>query len=508
MILVEINGVLGDSDTNATFYFSDAPFVTGPADDPAHEAFIPALLDPGTIGINLFSDGRTSGGTRLEVGEIVIANADGAFDAWTGYGFDGREIVVRWAAAAAAYPSGFATVFRGTMESVEATWDKVTIRLRDKQFVLSRPVLTTTYAGDNALPDGLEGTADDLKGKVKPRVYGVVANITPTFVNTSKLTHQVSDGAVADITAVYDQGLSLTKGADYATSALLQAAAPAAGSYITCFAEGYFRLGSSPAGEITADVTQGAAASDRTVAQILKQLALAADIPSPDINAADVTALDTANSAVVGIYLSGQETFAEAMDQIAASVGAFYYFDSAGALRMGRLTAPSGTAVSTFHDYDTLNGFERYPAHDNGIPVWSVTVNHTRNWTVQTSDIAGAVTAARRAYLGLETRSEIATDPSVINKHILAGALVVDTLLTSAADAATEAARLLALYGVHRDLFDVPVPFDMLQASPCYLTDVVDLDITRFSLAPGTSFRMIGIRFELAARQAILSLWG
>jgi len=506
MILVELTAAIDAAGTLQTFYVSTDRFVTAPTDTPANTAFEPSLTDPGSIGISAFGDGRTGGGTKLEVGEIVLANANGQYDAWINYGFDGRAVTIR-TGTTGAYPGAFSTILTGTVEAVEATRKQVVIRLRDKQFIFAVPVLTTKYAGTNSLPNGLEGTATDIKGQAKPRTLGKVFNIQPAFINTSKLTFQVSDGAVSDIVAVYDRGASITKGADYANSTLLQAAAPGAGTYITCFAEGLFRLGTSPAGEITVDVTQGANAAARTVAQILKQLALDAGVASGSISAADVTALDTANSAVVGLYVSGDTTFQQAMDQIAASVGAFYGFDGAGVLRMGRLAAPSGTAVTTLEDFHILN-IERRVLRDVSIPIWSATVNHTRLGVAQPNDLAGAVTAATRAYLASEYRAEVATDAAIKTQFLLAPDMTVDTLLTSASDAATEAARLLALFKVRRDALDVTVRSDVVASNALKLMDVITVKSARFGLSAGKDFRVLGIRTELSKSRAVLTVWG
>lgn len=276
MIFVELTGA-DDEGLERVFYFSSAAFQTGPDDDPQHTAFEPALRDGADIGVSVFSDGRTGGGTQIDLGQIVIVNADGSYDELVDYGFDGRPVVVRTLGAGGTYPDGYPVVFRGTAQGVEATFGEIIIRLQDKQAVFDKPVQTTRYAGDNALPNGLEGTADDLKGQPKPRLYGKALNIAPPCVNTSKLTYQVSDGAVAEITAVYDRGAALAFDQDYATSALLQAATVASGEYATCLAEGYFRIGASPTGQVTCDAAEGATAAARTVAQILKRLALAAE---------------------------------------------------------------------------------------------------------------------------------------------------------------------------------------------------------------------------------------
>ncbi len=505
MILIELTAAIDAAGTLQTFYVGSDSFVTGTGDTPASIAFDPRLIDPGALGVNVFSDGRTGGITKLETGEIVLANADGALDVWLNYSFDGRPVTIR-SGNGGAYPGSFTTVLAGTIESTEASWDKFVLRLKDKQQLFTLPALTTRYAGNNALPNGLEGTASDLGGKVKPKVYGKVFNVPAPLVNTAKLTYEV--GVCSAINAVYDRGLAITAAADFATSALLQGASPAASTYITCLAEGYFRLGSTPAGLITADVTQGAAAANRTVAQIVKAIALSAGLSASEISAADVTALDAAAPQVVGIWLSDELTYAQALDEVAASVGAYYGFDAAGVLRMGQITTPSGTPVMTLYDYDTLEGFERRPPRDNGIPVWRMVLGHTRIWATQPSDLAGAVTTAARAYLAEPVRKAAAEDTAIKTQWLLAGTVEDDTLLTVAADAATEAARRLTLYKTRRDIFDVPVSLDLITANSLMLGNVVALQLARFGLDAGKSFRIIGIRLALASGVAILTLWG
>lgn len=507
MILIELTAAIDAAGTLETFRVADAGFATAPTDTPANADFDPCILDPGDFGLFAFSDGRTGGRSKLEQGAIVLANTDGHLDDWVNHGFDGRPVVVR-SGTDGAYPGSFPVILAGAVESVSAGLRQLTVQIRDKAFILDKPLLTTRYAGSNALPNGVEGTSDDLKGKVKPRVYGKVTNIPPPCVNTAKLTYQVSDGAVDSFDGVYDRGVALTAGADHATIAALQAAVVAAATYQTCKAEGLLRLGSAPAGEVTCDVTQGASAAARTAAQLLKAVALAAGVPSGEIDAADVTALDVANPAVLGIWINDEATAASVMDDLAASVAAYYAFDRPGDLRMGRLVAPAGSPVATIHDYEILN-IERRPPRDNGRPVWSVTVSHSKIWTVQGNDLAGGVAADRRAYLALERRAETATDPSVKTQFLLAGEMTVETLLTSSADAATEAARLLAIHKVRRDVFDVTVPAEFLGENPnLKLMDVVRVQHGRFGLAAGRDLVWLGLRSELASNRLTLTVWG
>ena len=410
--------------------------------------------------------------------------------------------MIRSGDAGDAYPAAWTTMLTGTAEGIEADEAKIVVRLRDKSWLLDKPASASVYAGSNSLPNGLEGTASDIKGQRKPKCYGKVYNIAPVSVNTAKLTYEV--GICTSIDAVYDRGAAITPGANYATSALLQAAATAAGTFDTCLVEGYFRLGTQATGLVTADLTAGAAAANRTTAQIIKQLALDAGLGSGEISSADVSALDSANSSVIGLWLR-DESVLDAMDQAAASIGAWYGFDTAGVLRMGRLAAPSGSPVATLYDY-AIQTIERRPPKDAALPIWRLTLGHSRNYVVQSNDLAGVVTAARAARLAQGTLTETAADAAVQTQWLLAGEMEVKGHLTAAADAASEASRQLTLYKARRDVFDVAVP--ITAAAGVDMMSVVRVVYPRFSLDAGKDFRVIGIQLELAAARITLTLWG
>jgi hypothetical protein len=506
MIVVELTCAVTVGGTLQTFYVSTDAYTTGASDTPANSSFLPTLKDPGSIGVNVFGDGFIAGATKLDTGEIVLTNANGQYDDWINYGFGGRPVVIRQGKVGAAYPAGFTTIFTGTVVNVFANRKEIRVRVRDKQAVFDKPVLTTTYAGTNSLPNGAEGTTD-IKGNVKPRSYGAPNYVAPVCVNTSKLTYQCSDGALQDITAVYDRGTSLTKGADFANLALLEAATPAASTYVTCLALGLFRLGSTPAGQVTCDPLQGAASANRTVAQVLKALALAAGVASGEIDAASVTALDAINSNTVGLYLDDDTTFADAMDGVAQSIGAYYGFDPAGMFVMGQWQAPSGTSLATIGEFYAGQETERTPLRDVNIPIYQAKVNHTQVFSVQ-SDLAGSVSATLKAKVAQEFRTEVATDASIQTQFLDAPIFEIDTLLTSTSDAQAEATRLLTLHKVRRDAFQVPIPFDLIGSAGLKLGTCVTLQITRFGLSGGKLMRISGVRLELAKSRAWLTVWG
>lgn len=136
-----------------------------------------------------------------------MVNKDGALDYLLDIGFDGRLIVVKVGVIGQPL-STFAPTITGTCEQLVASWDKVTVRLRDNTSLLTVPVQPVNFAGTNSLPDGVEGCAD-LKDKPKPRLFGSCINMTPPCVNTSKLVYQLSGRGLSVIPVVYDGGVAL-----------------------------------------------------------------------------------------------------------------------------------------------------------------------------------------------------------------------------------------------------------------------------------------------------------
>jgi hypothetical protein len=393
------------------------------------------------------------------------------------------------------------------MEQVEFTFSKVTILARDKLAIVDMPLQTTLYAGNNALPDGVEGVADIAKSP-KPLLYGQVFNIAPIMVNSSKVTYQINDGAIQSVGNVYDKGIALTAGADYANVTALHAASPASGTFITCLTLGYIRLGAVPTGLLTCDATQGAASSNRTVAQVLKAMALKAGIASGDINASDVTALDTINNSVIGIWIDGADSAMVAMDKVAQSIGAYFGFDALGSLRMGLFTTPTGSATLEI-DINNILSIEHSRTNDTdkGIPAWRVNLTYQKNYSVQDFDLAGAVTAARRSVLSLPALTKSAEDSAIKTQYALAPTIEKESLLVDATAAQTEATRLLNLYKTSRDLYTVTIALDLTTTLPD-LNNIVTVTMNRFGLNSGKLFKIIGIESDYSKNRATLTLWG
>ena len=504
--LVEIVAAMDAAGTIATLRYCSQPYTTKPSDTPTNTYYDDRIVNPASISRTLYSNGTTSGASRVNYGAVELSNVDGGLDYILPYSFDGRSLVIKIGNEGDAY-SAFTTILNGTMEQVEFTFSKVTILARDKLAIVDMPLQTTLYAGNNTLPNGVEGVADIAKSP-KPLLYGQVFNIAPIMVNSSKLTYQINDGAIASVSAVYDKGIGLTFHSDETDVANLEAHNPPSGKYSTCLALGYIRVGSLPAGLLTCDATQGASAANRTVAQVLKAMALKAGVASGDISASDVTALDTANNSVIGIWIDGADSAIGAMDKVAQSIGAYFGFDAFGILRMGLFTAPAGSATLEIDIHNIISiEHSRTSDTDKGIPAWRVNLTYQKNYNIQDTDLAGAVTAARRSVLSIGALTKSAEDTAIKTQYTLAPTIEKESLLVDATAAQNEATRLLNLYKVNRDLYTVSIALDLTSTLPD-LNNVVNITINRFGLNSGKLFKIIGIESDYSKNRATLTLWG
>src|SRR5215218_3470456 len=224
-------------------------FATDPTDTPLVNVPFRGTLQRTLRVDRTIVSGSGFGAMSASWGELELINADGYYDDLIQYyAMDGRRVVVTIGQLGRPYNS-YRTIFDGTASGWSIEEDVLRIALRDNGYKLEVPASKTLYGGTGGLDGGT-----DLKGKRKPLAFGAVENCSPVLLIPAEQVYQLHDGPVNAITAVYDRGSALTVGSDYADSVQLRAATVAAGSFATCIAEGMFRLGSTPAGTVTANV--------------------------------------------------------------------------------------------------------------------------------------------------------------------------------------------------------------------------------------------------------------
>lgn len=515
--LVEIDAWNTSTDEVETFRFGSRPFTTRPVDSPPNAHYEDRLKLPGDYSRSLFSSGRTGGVADVGIGVIELVNADGGLDALESYAFDGRRLRIRSIERGEKVIARAVTVFDGTMEQVEFTWGKVSIRLRDRLAALDTPLQETLYTGTTT-SGGLneaEGGPDDLAGRPKPITYGAPLNVPAVESNSFEKIYDLGIDGLQSIAAVRDSGVPLTAGANYTTITALRSATVSSGTYATQLNAGRIRLGSIPAGQVTAYPVAGANAAARTAAQVARQMLIDMGmVENTDFLAADVSALDALNDAVVG-YWTGTDgtTGLEAIGRVLNSIGASISPDRLGVFRMQRFAEPAGDPLLTIVADDIIEisgGVERLATGDQGrgVSVWRVNYRYAPNYTVMSAGELNNVltSAAFRTFASLDWRTVVAEDASVKTAHLLSPEMTVESYLVDASAAQAEADRLLALHSVARSRFRVPVKSVLVEGVD--LGDEVRLEFPRFGLASGKNFRVIGIDENFRTTTTTLDLWG
>lgn len=515
--LVEIEAYDPTEDEVVTLRFSSGGYNTSPEDDPANAHFSPRLVVPGDYSRALFGTGGTSGAIDVGAGVTELINADGGLDHLIDHAFDGYPITIMALDRGAQWDDRV-TVFAGTMETVDFTWRRLKISIRDRLAALDKPLQTVLFAG-TTVAGGMneaEGGPDDLKGKPKPLCYGAPRQVEAVSSNVYDEIFSLGQNGLDSVTEVRDGGVALTySGNNYTTVAALRGASISSGQYSTARNLGLVRTGAAPAKILTAAPVKGANAAARTAGQlarlILLQMGLVEDT---DFLASDVAALDVANDAEIGYWIGAEEqTALAALTAILGSIGATCVPDREGVFRLYRFEAPSGTAVATFTDAEITEkqatGIERLATGDkgSGVPAWRVSLRYGYNGAVMKRDALDvSVSDAFKAFASEEWRTAVAEDSAVKDIHLLSPELTFDTYLIAEADAQAEAARLLALHGVRRDRFLVPVKSYLAEGVD--LNSVVTLKTSRFGLSEGRDFRVIGLAENLESGITTLDIWG
>jgi len=472
--------------------FSDRGYTTAPGDDPANTHFEARLKVPLTIArtIPLTPEAGTRAASQL--GLIEIDNADGAQDGTGDLAVDARPVVVKRGLVAGPW-GDFETLFVGA----GVKWDRSTASLRllvrGRDYLFDQPLQPNLYGGTGGGDGGAE-----LKGKPKPLVFGLCRDVPAIAVSSAALIYQAHDGAVKAIDQVYDRAQALDFAADYASYVALAAATIAPGEYATCIAGGYFRLGGTPVGTVTADIRGDAAPSlggyTANAAQIARRLMLSrggqntGDLDEPGIAA---TGFDVPG--ISGHFFADPVTVAEALDRVCA--GAFLWW---GALRSGVFTIrrmkPPGNPRYAIGVTDIVGDVELQGLPDSVDPCnWRRRVNFRRCWSPQSgTEIDNAsLDAGRRDFVREAFRTTTVADPARTVRNLLAAdPPPLDSAFDNEHDAAALAQNLLDLFAPGRRLYRVPIG---TKGHDIDIDETTRVTWPRHGMAAGKDLRVIGM---------------
>jgi hypothetical protein len=463
-------------------YCATSQWATKPSDSPRSQPFRGSLqtytfqrsISQGTLGVSTVGEGT-----------LTIANTDGFYDFLPkSYAIDGRDIKIKLGREQDSYSAAY-TLSYVTASSWQIDADVVTINLIDFSYKLSVPAQPNLYGGTGGSDGG-----SDILGKRKPLAFGTPLNVSAVLVDPNNLTYQVHDGSIQSVDAVYDRGASITKGSDYATYSLLVAASTVEGTFDTCIAAGFFKLGSKPQGTVTADL-HGSNGDGflQTTADIVRWFVRHNTVIADpgNIDTAAFAALNATQPAPIDFFLGpdDQSAVSDVCANLMGGIGGWYTFSRAGLFQVNVFSAPAGSPRMSFTRLDVVNGdVQRLPLPDElATPQWRWRIPYQTNWTVQSSDLAGSVTSDRQAFLAQANRLAIFEDDAVKTDHPFAVDPDPSTAyFTNVSDALAEATRRSALFKVTRAIYQFSVSRKALSLN---LGDPIQLTHPRWDLSSG-----------------------
>jgi len=477
-------------------FISNTGYTTEPSDSPANVSYLPVTENPFNIEKSVFS-GDQFNGNAGSFGAIRILNGDASFDDLVDLFWDGRTVKVLAGAETFARDQ-FVTIFDGVASGIEYDEDEIVINIQSKDRILDVEFSQNLYEGTGDLEGG-----DDINGTPKPIAYGECRNVTPVLVDAANLVYQVHDGAMEAIDDVYDRGVALTDGGDVDD---ITTASPSAGQYLTQLSGGYFKLGSSPDGQITADIkgdNDGGYVnlSGEIISRILQTKLGSQSFGTAEIDQGALNALDDQVTGKIGLYIRQETTAKRIINDILTPLQCYWTFKRNGQFTAGVGIDP-GESVLTITDNSIVD--RELEALEVSTPAWRVILGYAKSWTVQNNtDLATATTDAQRTFVSEEYRKIITEQRNVRTKSPNAIEKKFNTLLATESDALTEASRIQNIFNKKRTTYRVRV-VDLLFR--VFIGDFVTLQTNRFNL--NKNCIIIGINEDAETGITTLELWG
>lgn len=474
MALFEVQVSVGGVET--TRYLSSRAYVTGADDTPANTRYLPYVQG----GLAFTEQLALQGIAGLSLGDIELGNADGMIDDWLLDVWANRPIKM-WLGDPTWPRADFHLEFDGMVSDIgSASRDTINLVLRDKMQRLNTPILEAK----------LGGTTEN-KDELLPVPFGECHNVRPLLSDTNLLyrfgcpIEWIMGGAEFGPEARYD-GKPVSIAPDL----------PA----------GQFRLQLNPYSTTVTVSVQGDNVGGYAprIAPLVQRIATgygkaSTRFTTADIDAVNFAAFDAAHPQVVGRYVEDRTNQAVVIQELAASVGAQALMTRVGKLRLVQVALPAaGTpfAIGPQHMRErSLRPSQRVPA------VAAAKIAFDKNYTVQ-ENLKTDLPPLHADLYATEWLTETASDAAAQALYRLTDDPVqAETCLKSRADAAAEAARRQALYGVPRTIYEFDGEPALQQLE---LGQAVTLTADRYGLASGKQGIVVSLqRYWLTGRVTV-----
>ena len=467
-VLIEVQ--VSSAGAEVTRYIASRSYITGPLEVPPNTAYL-ALA---TGGLAFTEQISLTGEAGLSGGDIELANTDGSLDGWLADVWRNRPIKVwfgdlRWPRA------DFRLVFDGLVADVSSAGpESINLALRDKMQRLDTPITEAKLGGTTSNKD-----------VTLPVPFGECYNVAPLLTNPATLEY----GFLGAVESSFEVR---TNGKPIAVALNDQA--------------GRFNLTTDPFSTTITVSVQGDKGGGYVprIAPLVQRIATAYGKASDrftlaDLDLANLAAFDAAHQQLVGLYVADRMNQAEAIQQLAASVGAQAVMSRTGQLRLVQVALPAAGVPVDIGPAQMMQGslrqVQRLPV------VAAVKIAYDRNYTLQPS-LTTSIPAEHADMYATEWMTVTAVDEAVRTRYRLTDdPPQIETCLKQDEDASAEAARRLALNKVQRTIYEFEGKPEMMMLE---LGRAVILRDARFGLQEGMPGVVVLLsRFWLTGRVTV-----
>lgn len=473
LIAVEVDSYDG-AETQTLRYFSGRDPLTATVDGERVQ-YTPGLMVSFKFGstINAEQYGRAVRGAAN--GGDVIFDVSQADQAKLGFHYQGRSFRA-YAGDVDDGHAGLSLVYTGRVTD-----------LRHPLGGVIRAQLSTTDAGvdlDNPIVSDLydDTELEAIRGKSKPELWGSCKSVKPVLIDEANQIYQITRlSTLVAVDALRVGGVAWQQ----------TVGTPGAGRYSVNLINGTVTLGSTTLGQ---EVRVDARTAPITTADLITGIVTEA---GGSVDTAAMTQLDVDAPYEIG-WFTGLETInrLDALDQIMASIGGYWLFDTQGRCTAGVLAAPSDTASATY----TSIVIKSMALSGLLPPAWRIQIEHSRNWMPVTNFLAGVTDEEKQAMSQTGIIAAPFTDESIKTTEPRAiDVPVIRSLVQNEDDAIDIRDRLIAAWSVPRRLYDVSVNSTV--------PDLYDTVEVTFQMVSG-NFRVHSVLNSLGGDPVQLRLWG
>jgi len=469
------------------------------------------------------------------IGNIEILNAEGDFDSYLDYAWEGHTVSVfigapNWARSA------FIEIFSGKATALTApTLSTLSLNMVDKQEELNvktqealldqsyvdTKLLAANTAGDftanvTGSPSSYPHAWNHLTGVIPegsinkhiPICLGKCFNIEPVLIDYYNHVYQIHEDDIASVSEVRANGvvLDVSQYEVSVSTGLLRLLDHDAGAQITCDVIGTTTRGGG--------YDSGLIVTSYSAAQLIEWFVLekttltASDIDNDYFN----NSTGFTNTSELGIYINEEDNVLNTINSIISSVGGYARFNrSNNKLQIIVFLDPSGeTSVLSIGEDEIIE--RGISLQEIELPFKAINIGYKRNWTVQDSGaIAGSVFSSNidninfidqitTEYSNLYTVTAVTTAKYPLAKE----KEQIPTLIYAKVDAQTELDRRSTLRSVKRFIYQISTIATPFSIS---IGDVVTITHSRYGLDSGVKCLVVGMREHPLNNRIILEVW-